>query len=74
MKNKKLLPCPFCGGEGYMLHGAFNKDLSSVICKGCAVETRIYRTPDEAIAAWNRRTNAIPVGHGENYEVTHNDR
>lgn len=69
MKNKELLSCPFCGGEGYMLHGAFNKDLSSVICKGCAVETRMYKTPDEAITAWNTRTNTIPVGNGKDYTV-----
>jgi hypothetical protein len=64
--DQGLLPCPtpWCDGEGELRsYGGFQ-----VICQGratlegetmgCAVETREFATPEEAIAAWNTRPEA----------------
>lgn len=70
MTNKELLPCPFCGGEAKIrtfFSGRF------VRCDCCYASADVQDTKSKAIAAWNTRTNKIPVGNGENYEVTHND-
>lgn len=66
MKNKELLPCPFCGGEAEIHpahYGCF------VECNDCDAATRVERLESDAIKRWNTRTNTIPVGAGENYEV-----
>ena len=51
--ENKLEPCPFCGGEA-MINGI---TLVYIKCTKCGVETVGYREEDEAITAWNRRTN-----------------
>ena len=66
MKNKELLPCPFCGGEAALAYGVYDR---WIFCKKCGASTKQYETNEEAIAAWNTRTNTIPVGNGEDYEV-----
>ena len=80
MKNKELLPCPFCGKQPHL-------DRHDIFCD-CGVklaiptfdESRRWGYPNykearqEMIDTWNTRTNTIPVGNGEDYEVTHNDR
>ncbi len=88
MKNKKLLPCPFCGGEAEFYRTAIKTNGSwcdSVVvrCKVCKARANrvLYDAKkhpnceeyEEARTAWNTRTKTIPVGNGENYEVTHND-
>ena len=67
MNNKELLSCPFCGGEGAIrtTHwGCF------ILCEDCRTSIGIKDTEKEAINAWNTRTHTIPVGNGEDYEVT----
>lgn len=64
----KLKPCPFCDGEAEVINILWLEDCF-ITCKGCGIVTPSYNTEDEAITAWNTRTNKIPVGNGENYEV-----
>ncbi len=59
MKNKELLPCPFCGGEASMVRGTFTKTIGSVICTKCGISTQVYVTDEDAIKAWNTRTNDL---------------
>ena len=59
----ELKPCPFCGGEAQRdSNNAHNGDRMdewewfSVYCPNCfCAQTPQYKTPAEAIAAWNRR-------------------
>lgn len=58
--DKKLLPCPFCGGEATQsvknMHG-----VCQVFCKteGCHASTKWSKDP---VPAWNRRAGGwIPV-------------
>lgn len=56
-----LLPCPFDGGEAYLLaHGMGHR---SVGCLSCRMETARYVTPAAAIAAWNTRA-PVRCAHG----------
>ena len=56
MTASELKPCPFCG-EDMPPHD----DTSWVRCFGCGVETGWQPTPEEAIAAWNRRADLAAV-------------
>jgi Lar family restriction alleviation protein len=65
----ELKPCPFCGGKaGWM----YQKPIGWVMCKKCGASSATfsdnYEEADfqqEAIAAWNRRVDAVPVArHG----------
>lgn len=69
MKNKELLPCPFCGGEAIKVCGTFNKKICGVMCIDCRAATSVYETNEKAINAWNNRVNTIPVGNGKDYTV-----
>ena len=64
------LPCPFCGRDPVIQHdrrypdeaGSEGCSAFEVICNtwGCPVycaDNSYYRTPEEAIQAWNRRKN-----------------
>lgn len=70
MENVKLLPCPFCGGDARLInfYGLYMVD-----CETCRIATDTYHEKEDAIKTWNTRANTIPVGNGENYEVTHNE-
>lgn len=58
MSDKKLKPCPFCGGDcectTSYLYGKVKG--YSINCKKCNVEQGIlYKSKQSAINAWNRR-------------------
>ena len=64
----KLLPCPFCGGEATISDGGYSGEKFLARCRelSCpAASGFIRKTHDEAIAAWNRRSDAVPVVRGE---------
>ena len=79
MKNKdyqKLRECPFCGSTDILVKGYPYKATYHghkhyfVICHDCGGQTKkFYAYEEKAIKAWNTRTNTIPVGNGEDYEV-----
>lgn len=51
-----LKPCPFCGGEAeHSFRYTKNYSYSVVGCKQCDAITKLCKTENEAIAAWNRR-------------------
>jgi hypothetical protein len=60
-KYKKLKPCPFCGGEARVGRDSF----SGLFCVGCLNDEClgfsglgwIYKKEEEAIEAWNKRSN-----------------
>lgn len=60
MPETKLKPCPFCGGEAYLLNES--NCMVYVKCKVCKVETggvhveAGYCANDKAAEAWNKRT------------------
>lgn len=89
MKNKELLPCPFCGSEAEFYRSV--EEINGIYCDCVFVRCKRCRAKSETIyydktlhpndkeygvvkVAWNTRTNTIPVGNGQDYEVTHNDR
>lgn len=59
MPELKLKPCPFCGGEAYLLNMA--NCMVYVKCKSCKAETggvhieAGYCANDKAVEVWNRR-------------------
>lgn len=59
---EELKPCPFCGGEGVVKIEEFGAELMFLphcgnLGYGCwAMQENWYDTLDEAIEAWNRRT------------------
>ena len=53
--SEKLLPCCHCGTEKegtepIIIGGAYR-----VVCQECQSSTGLYNTPEEAVAAWNKR-------------------
>ena len=92
MKNKELLPCPFCGKDmdikllgdevanWWIVSHTYTEE--KFACRAFMESEQFYvgefddgtKQRAELIKRWNTRTNTIPVGNGENYEVTHNDR
>ena len=63
----ELKSCPFCGGEAELTHTNDNNHYPFVRCKyGAYLKPKCmanmypwlnYKTDEEAIEAWNRRTN-----------------
>jgi Lar family restriction alleviation protein len=58
-----LLPCPFCGGEAKFYHRPDDSGWSNtdwVSCAGdCGASTCMHETKEEAIAAWNTRSDDL---------------
>lgn len=57
-----LKPCPFCGSKWTQVKYSHNPgdtahvyDGFEAYCDDCVCKTKRFNTPDEAIAAWNRR-------------------
>ena len=67
--SNTLLPCPFCGGEAIFVKT--ERCGRYVGCWDCGGRTEEVETDyagsarDKAIAAWNRRADAVPVVRGE---------
>lgn len=72
LKEMKLKPCPFCGGEAEIYAG----DGVFVICKKCSCRTRsiddrysrsrtIGGAIDAVIKRWNRREGAVDEGRSD---------
>lgn len=71
--TSNLSPCPCCGGEarlttGYASgqvweHGEFHR----VYCGACQLRQHFHRTPEEAVAAWNKRT--VPAAQPSENDV-----
>ena len=59
----KLLPCPFCGGEG-KYHGSYFEDdvCEYVSCTRCNASTPLMYKKGESIEWWNRRANPWHTG------------
>lgn len=54
--KEKLLPCPFCGSEASMI--SCTDDHYVICCNSdcaAALVARGFPSPEETIAAWNRR-------------------
>lgn len=49
--KEELKPCPFCDGNAIL----YAAGIPYVRCDDCGTQTTAYHTPEEAIAAWNRR-------------------
>ncbi|MGG2041165.1 Lar family restriction alleviation protein [Burkholderia gladioli] len=59
--SDKLSDCPFCGGTNCT---ATSKGISKwyfIYCPDCLAEGPAENTPDQAIAAWNRRASPAPA-------------
>ena len=65
--SELLKPCPFCGSEAEMIFWETMKD-ARVRCKECDASTHDYRTPEEAIDAWNKRASSPIYGQWILYE------
>lgn len=50
----EIKPCPFCGGEAYVLEGF---TLYEVACDYCHCRTPVEYSKEKVIELWNRRTS-----------------
>jgi len=61
MESKKLLPCPFCGGEAQIDRLTDSEgiplDEYGVSCVPCNFGLEVMRTPEDCRVAWNRRSD-----------------
>lgn len=58
MDNNELKPCPFCGGEAWIIrktYGFKKKKYWFVRCECCHATSRAEFTEIDAKKAWNRR-------------------
>lgn len=70
--SDEVMPCPHCGGESEMVLPPIYGDGYTFRCltPDCINELgagRLYRTEEQAVEAWNRRTLVNP--HLSRYEV-----
>jgi Lar family restriction alleviation protein len=60
--NKKLKPCPFCGGQADLCKDEWNPKSNLkyfVICSSCGITTECKGTKRSVIKIWNRRINNV---------------
>lgn len=57
--TNKLKPCPFCGGEAYILK-LQDKEVYFGCCTNCYAESGKGLTIERAIELWNRRADNEP--------------
>lgn len=57
-KEPELKACPFCGGEAAVT-GRWRE--YAIECVECYTMTTYYKTPEEAVEAWNRRAEEHSV-------------
>ena len=55
MIDKKLKPCPFCGGEAEIRGKKPNRTWVWILCRSCRSESHGAYSEEEAIDQWNRR-------------------
>jgi Lar family restriction alleviation protein len=58
VNESELLPCPYCGGEGYVAHRTLSSGTKwyGCGCKRCRVQFGCYNDSEkEAIEQWNKR-------------------
>lgn len=53
----ELKPCPFCGCKDIGIETIEKYENHYLYCKHCNIEQPLYNSLEEAIDAWNRRTN-----------------
>lgn len=72
-ENKKLLPCPFCGGEAEIITREYgNCKTKYVQCKDCECRTKEMfecccdreRAEERAVKIWNSRTYSCKKQEG----------
>lgn len=56
MKEKQLKRCPFCGGPAEMFFKDWPYAKTAVRCAKCMVETKGFGSAEDAVEAWNKRT------------------
>jgi len=62
-KTYDIKPCPFCGGNGTIIHDTYtnNVECSYVMCENCQargvkiIVSARYCSDEEAVEKWNRR-------------------
>jgi len=66
-EEKKLSPCPFCGGKSVFRHtgGSTLTDMVYVECLSCECVTKYQLTEAGAAIIWNRRAG-VPVSQANN--------
>ena len=55
----ELKPCPFCGGQLYIVSWRYEKERKnpiSIKCVKCGAKSDVYDRIKDAKSAWNRRT------------------
>ena len=56
MKDERVKPCPFCGGEAEIIKAhLFGGDIYICRCVDCVAQSAFCGTKEEAVAEWNRR-------------------
>ena len=56
----QIKPCPFCGGEEMSVYNKSRYEVA-IKCHTCGAQSGWLPATADAIAAWNRRSDAVPV-------------
>ena len=59
---EELKPCPFCGGKAYIGENTVFNGMFYACCCDCSASAGDeFNSKEEAIAAWNTRTQKQPL-------------